>query len=159
MPQPAPTYAGLRSQVFATRPEDVGITPSQALPHVWGALMEFQRPGAVVTLVALVDGTTSLYFSNGGGIIGAGSHPAVAEAARDFVAAAEAAHAQMQPAADFPLPAAGHVRFYALTFTGVRTAERPEEALVSRRDDLWPLFSAGNAVLTQIQLHGEHQSR
>lgn len=91
MPQPAQVSIGLRSQVFATRPEEVGIAPGPLLPHVWGAVMEFQRPGAAVTLVSLADGTTSLYFSNGGGIIGAGGHPPVAKATRDFLAVVDIA--------------------------------------------------------------------
>ncbi len=48
--------------------------------------METGYREAVATLVGVVDGTSSLYFSNGGGFIGAGSHAAVAEANRTFVA-------------------------------------------------------------------------
>jgi hypothetical protein len=36
-------------------------------------LMETGYPEAVATLVAVADGTSSLYFSNGGGFIGVGT--------------------------------------------------------------------------------------
>ena len=47
--------------------EEFGGTPE--MPVVWGVVMETGYPEAVVTLVSLGDRTTSLYFSNGGGII------------------------------------------------------------------------------------------
>ncbi len=144
-------YTGLRSQIFTVRPEGLGIAPSPELPHVWAALMEWWLADFAVTLVCVADGTTSLYLSTGGGVIGAGNHPTVARAARNFLIAAESALAWMQPVADFPLPSPGHVRFYARTFTATYTAERSEEALAGRQDDLWPLFGAGHEVLTQIR--------
>lgn len=151
MPRLHEIYTGLRSQIFAIRPEGVGIMPSSELPHVWAALMEWWLSDVAVTLVCVADGTTSLYFSNGGGVIGAGNHPTVARAAWNFLVAAESTLARMQPVADFPLPSPGHVRFYARAFTATYTAERSEEDLAGRRDDLWPLFGAGHEVLTQIR--------
>ena len=40
-------------------------------PDVWGVLMELGLEQGVATMVAFADGTVSLYFSGGGGIIGA----------------------------------------------------------------------------------------
>jgi hypothetical protein len=44
--------------------------------------METGYVEAVATLVGVADGTASLYFSNGGGFIGAATHANVAEANR-----------------------------------------------------------------------------
>ncbi len=165
MPKPAKVYMGLRSQLFATRPEALGITPSPELPRVWAALMEWWHDDVAVTLVCVADGTTSLYLGTGGGLLGAGQHPAVASAARNFLVATESALAQMQPVrrflllTQFPLPSPGHVRFYALTFGTTYTVERSEEALGRRQDDLWSLFYAGQKVLTQIRLLEEERSK
>lgn len=148
--QPSEVYMGLRSQVFNTRPSDVGITPDRTVSQVWAALMEWRLPDATATLLCLADGTTSLYLSHGGGVIGAGNHPAVAEAARDFLVTAAAARTRMQPASEFPLPSAGHVSFHVLTLTTAYTAERPEKALLGGGDDLSPLFNAGSRVLMEI---------
>jgi hypothetical protein len=65
----ADVYRGLRAQALQLTAAQVG--PADA---VFGVLMETGYPEAVVSLVALSDGTASLYFSNGGGIIGTGGH-------------------------------------------------------------------------------------
>jgi len=70
-------------------PARLGVFPSEALPNVWGVLMETGYSPAVVTLVALADGTTSLCFGSGGGVIGAEKYGAVREATAAFIAAAE----------------------------------------------------------------------
>lgn len=59
------------------------------MPAVWGILMETGYPQGIATLVSLADGTTSLYFSNGDGMIGGGQHANIAQASKAFVAAAE----------------------------------------------------------------------
>ena len=78
-------YAGLRDMVLGINPGDIGINP-KATGEVWGVMMETGHQAAVVSLVAIADGTVSLYFSNGGGIIGLGGHDGPKRAARDFLA-------------------------------------------------------------------------
>src|SRR5579872_1246922 len=63
-------YAGLRMQALSVKPPDVGLPTSTESGAVLGLLMEFWATRATVSLVMLVDGTTSLYFGNGGGILG-----------------------------------------------------------------------------------------
>ena len=67
----ADIYQGLRQQVLTLDPLSLGLDPS-ASNRVWGVLMETGYPEAVASLVVIADGTVSLYFSNGGGIIGVG---------------------------------------------------------------------------------------
>ncbi len=71
---PRETSKTLRDNLLATKPSDVHLAPTEELPHVWATLMEMKISGNVVSLAAVAEGTTSLYFSNGGGIIGAGEH-------------------------------------------------------------------------------------
>lgn len=153
MAQPAEAYTNLRSMVLNTNPKDIGIEQSETIPHVWGVLMEFQVSGTVVTLVSIADGTTSMYFSNGGGIIGAGQHNEVAKVSKEFVALAESFYSQVEPTTEFPLPLPGRVKFYLLTFSGVYTTEKDQDRLVKQKDSFSPLFYAGNEVITQIRLH------
>lgn len=153
MTQFAEIYTNLRSMILNANPKDIGIEPSDAVPNVWGVLMEFRVSGTVVTLVSLADGTTSIYFSSGGGIIGAGEYEEVARASKNLVALAESYYNQVEPTTQFPLPLPGRIRFYLLTFSGVYTVERGEEQLVRQEDRFWPLFHAGNEVITQIRLH------
>lgn len=150
---PAPIYLTMRDGILALAPGKVGLAPSSQTPRAWGVLLEMGFAEAVVTLVALADGTTSLYFSTGGGIIGGGTHTAVAQASQALVAAAEGFLDELAPAAAFPLPGVGRVRFTVLTFSGARTAEAAEKELAAGRQPLAPLYEAGQEVLTQVRQH------
>ena len=79
----------LRGQILHAAPDDLGFFASEEHP-VWGAVMDMAFPGGVATLVSLEDGTTSLYTSTGGGVIGGGgvaqiqaNLPAILAALRD----------------------------------------------------------------------------
>jgi hypothetical protein len=80
----ADAYSGLRNMVLRTKPDSVGVKLKDA-KEVWGVVMETGYPEAVASLVALADGTVSLYFSNGGGIIGLGPHAGPHRAAQSFL--------------------------------------------------------------------------
>jgi hypothetical protein len=59
-------------------------TVGSAIPretNLLGVVVDMPRAGGYASLVALGDGTTSLYTSVGGGVIGAGAHEAVSAAA------------------------------------------------------------------------------
>ena len=154
MPEPAETIRLLREQALLVGPEALGFAASAALPHVWGVIMETGHPEGVVTLVALVDGTTSLYFSNGGGIVGAGEHASVRDAAEMFLDALEAHLAELSPVEETPTPRIGRVRFYARTFEGTLGAEATQDQLAENHP-LSPAFRAGHAVITAIRESSE----
>ncbi len=150
----AEAYRGLRGQVLGLKPGDVGLSPV-ADSRLWGLLMETGYPDSVVTLAALTDGTVSLYFSNGGGIIGLGQHEAPRQAGLALLAAAPGHLPQANATSEFPLPAPGHTRFYFLTFDGAFTADSPEAELGGGASPLSPLFFKAQDVITQARLTQE----
>jgi hypothetical protein len=77
---PADAFRGLRDQVLALVANDLDGALAQV--RMRALLMETGYDKAIVSLVAIADETVSLYVSNGGGIIGAGQHESVREAAR-----------------------------------------------------------------------------
>ncbi len=158
-PAPAPIYAELRKHILTLIPGEVGIVQSEGLANVWGVLMECGFPQAVATLVSLADGTTSLYFGNGGGIIGSGEYTAVARASQALVAHAEDYLNTMSSALSFPLPLLGQVRFYILTFSGIFMAEADERELAGNNHRLSPLFYSAQDVITQIRLQDQRRER
>jgi hypothetical protein len=121
-------YQGLRAQILTLDPA-AGLKPGPEHLVVWGGRMETGCPRGIATLAALADGTTSLYLSTGGGIIGGGSHQAVATATRSFLADLEHHLPQLQPDPDTILPATGQVIIRALAYTGRMSAEAPEDDL------------------------------
>src|SRR5689334_18418012 len=104
MPDPAAVMRQLRDHALRATAEELDLAPTEARPRVWGALMELGYPTGIATLMALAEGTTSLYFSNGGGVIGAGEHGAVREAAEAFLDAVEARLADFPPVETTPRP-------------------------------------------------------
>lgn len=156
---PTEVYAGLRDQILGLDPARAGIGPSADLPTVWGLMMETGYPNGTATLVALADGTTSMYFSSGGGVIGAGEYAQVARATRRLLEVTERYVPDMPPAAgDDALPAAGRVIVRALTYQGERGAEAAEDDLGHRRHVLSPVFHAAHEVITQIRILHEQRS-
>lgn len=148
---PAEVAAGLRQQILRLTPDQLG-DPALADEPVLALLMETGHPGAVATLVAVADGTVSLYFSNGGGYIGAGTNAAVAEAGRRLLETAQGFLPELSGVTDPPLPGKGMTQFVAVTRDGLRAAAAVEKDLGERRHALSPLFFAGHGVITQIRL-------
>jgi hypothetical protein len=148
---PAEVYADLRQQVLHLTPAQLGSVALADAP-ILALLMETGYPEAVATLVAIADGTTSLYFSNGGGVIGAGTHATVAEASRRWLDTGHEFLPQLSAMEEPPLPAEGVTQFVAVTPAGLRGVVAPDEELGEGRHDLSPFFYAGQDVITQIRL-------
>ena len=152
---PDEVYSALRNQALSTNRTDNGISaPSPAAPG-WGILMETGYDVATATLFALIDGTTSLYFSNGGGMLGGQGHEAVRKANAAFINQANRSSQHLKRCETFPLPEAGHTIFYVLTDSGVVTGGAPENDLGYGRHPLSILFHAGHEVISQLRLISE----
>lgn len=156
-PTPAPIYLTLRERALTVDPHEIGLPPVEGGQQTWAVLMDMGWPDATVTLVAVGDGATSLYFSNGGGIIGAGESPAVAEVSQQYVAEAASYLTEMTLTEAYPLPEAGRVRFYVMTYDGAYTADVAEEALRQGQHPLTPLYMMAQAVITQVRLEQERR--
>ena len=149
------TYQGLRQQVLDLDPADVGFAASDELPDVYGVVMETGLGGDVVTLVALLDGTTSLYFSTVGGMIGGGEHPQVAAVSQAALRVAQQHLADLPPSTDTALPDQGRVVMRVLTYGGRRAVEATNRELARGKHPLSPLFYAVDDVITQLRLLDE----
>ena len=152
---PGGVYSGLRDQALSTKRTDVGIS---APPHdapVWGVLMETGYPEAIATLFTLSEGTTSLYLSSGGGVIGGHAHENVRRANAVFIKMANQFSQRMMTCESFPTPEAGQTIFYALTDSGILTGGGLEDDLGNERHPMSPLFHAGHAVITQLHQMSE----
>jgi hypothetical protein len=146
----ADVYQDLRQQVLHLTPDRLGDALADA--PILALLMETGYPEAVATLVGVADGTSSLYFSNGGGIIGAGEHAPVAEANRRWLEAGATFLPELSELTDPPLPGVGMTQFVAVTPHGLRGSVAPEEDLGEGRHGLSPFFYAAQDVITQIRL-------
>ena len=146
---PAGVYDALRKQILELTAEKLKVSTSQP---VLAVVMETGYPEAVATLVAVIDGSASLYFSNGGGIIGAGDNPEPNQAAKKLVAEAAGFLKGCPPTKVFPLPKKANTRFFLVTPKGILTAEAKEDDLGNDQHRLSPLFHVAHELITQIHL-------
>ena len=152
---PAPIYDRLRQAVLKLDPHKAGLVSAAESSRLYGILVETGYPGATVTLVVLNDGTTSLYFSNGGGFIGCGRSPAVQRASQALMHCAGNHLDQMRQIQTCELPETGRVSFHLLAYNGVYAADCDLDALTSGRHPLSELYQAAQAVITQVRLLDE----
>jgi hypothetical protein len=152
---PAPIYLDLRDRVIHTAPGAVGIVPSAEAPNVWGVLFEVALDKGSATIVALADGTTSLYTSGGGGTIGGGEHEHIATMSRKLVQLADAHFEAFPPAETLPLPTEGRSALVLLTYAGPRRVEDGSRTLAQGRGALSRVYMAAQDVLTHLRLEEE----
>lgn len=153
-PSAMQTYLNRRSRALALQPKDLGIT-DRSDNAALAFLMEIGTAGVHnVTLVAVADGSTSLYLSNGEGVFGGGKHEAVREESRDLIVQATGyADHMLIEAGEHPLPAQGRVRFGLVREDGVLVAEASQTALKEDQHPLGALFLAACQLLAKVTEH------
>ena len=156
---PAKAGADLRRLLLEAKPADFHLAPTPELPNVWAAMMEMRVNKARVSIVAVAEGSTSMYFDPGGAVIGGGEHASVRDANRKFLALVEqffAARAFV--ARDAPLDTPnGAVAFAVFTYSGFAVARDTEERLKSKKSPIWPLFFMGHEVIAALREVNEKQ--
>jgi len=155
VPEPAQVYLQLRNRILSLNPTEVGLTPTNAAPHAWGVLMETGYPVGYASLISLADGTTSLYYSTGGGMLGSGEYTPVAEASKALVAQAENHLQYVSRVNVFSLPELGQVKFIILTYACIYAGEAPEKTVAAGKHQLSPLYIKAQATLEQLRLLAE----
>ncbi len=148
---PREVFLGLRGQLLGADPGSLRLAPSAGRAHVWAVLMDLAVRDQHATIVGVADGTTSLYTSTGGGMLGAGRVPAVREATTHLLDLAEQHLDQVPPATEAPLPSLGNVAFVVLTFEGMRRLELPERDAMTIAGAAHDLYVAAQAVVGQMR--------
>jgi hypothetical protein len=148
-------FDDLRGRLIDTDPQSVGLVPTERFRHVWSCLTELEMDGEIASVVSLIDGTTSLYTSRGGGVIGGGDHVQVAEASLALLDVTEASLEILEPTEEVPLPTRNEVRFNVLTFQGRRTSAADQGEAEQPMHPLHALFAAAQNVITELRLIDE----
>lgn len=104
------------------------------------------------TVVSLCDGNASLYTTSTFGVIGGVGHEAVRAAAAQFVRTAEKHFSEAAATNEYPYPSLGRVRFYLVSFDGVKMIETDLDALTGGKDKCADLWNDAQRVLTELRL-------
>ena len=151
----AEIYTDMRGQVLKLNEKDM---PALKAKPVWAVLMETGFPEAAYTLVAAADGAASLYFSNGGGMIGAGEHENVRPVSLKMVKMAEGYLKHMKKVDKFPTAKPGKTTFYVVTPKGIFAYTAKTDDLGEERDKkLSPFFHQGHELIGQMRMAEEKQ--
>ena len=140
----------LRAKLLAMSPTDLKLKPTQHLPRVWVALLDWGLRGASATIAVVADGTVSMYTSAGGGMIGAGQHQQIHMPAARFLKTVEAIVDSLPPATEAPLPREGEAAIVALTYDGMRRG-LVELKLLSPKDPFARAWVAGQDLITALR--------
>ncbi|MGD0834301.1 MAG: hypothetical protein ABSA40_07745 [Candidatus Dormibacteria bacterium] len=148
---PRNVYQSLRSQALAASPSLAGFTSSGTDRVVYGAVMDWAMDRVVVTVLALEDGTGSVYLSTGGAVIGGGFHEPVRQAVRAFILAFEPFVDRMVADHDPQPPPQGCTDLRALTTRGRLVARAPTAEFGEGPHPMSGVFHAGQGVITVIR--------
>jgi len=151
----------LRLQVRSSNSKKLGIRTFTKKHNVWGIVVDMGFPKDTLTLIALSDGTTSVYFlKSGGGMIGGGKHESVRAAAAELILAADEAAGDFSPSTTFPLVKLQHVRFYALAQKGVLASkDLPAQKLEAGSGALKRLYAKAHEVIGKLREIEENKSK
>jgi hypothetical protein len=126
----------LRLQALNLTAEEIGIAVPNTRGGVWGAVADMGFPNGTAIVVALADGSATLYWGDAGGVGGDITPEPLRQAARSAVAAMEACASELRPRGIQDLPRPGHVRLHALTRRGLLSSDELSVRDLSRREDL-----------------------
>lgn len=147
---------GLRQMILNTTAADLELEPDALFPDIWGVVVDYSIGEAIATVVALRDGTASLYTTASFGMVGGERYEAVRQAAFECVKASAEVRLEFADAfeqtSEFAYPEEGEMCFYLLGYEGVEGACVSEEDVYARRHMLTPIFAYAQGVLTQLRL-------
>jgi len=149
--------AKLREMALNTTPEQIKVPRLPGQP--FAAFMETGYPDACVTLSMIGDGTTSFYFSNGGGIIGGGQHESVRNETFAFLKLAASYVKDFEPTSDLTQPPVGVTRFIFKTPEGYFASQEDEDVLLRGSSPIQPLFVQAHRVITKFREAAEARRR
>jgi hypothetical protein len=139
----------MREFWFTVSPEKAGVKPTPEFPVVFGVIMDWPVSSDVIaTVIAVADGTSSVYTTRGPGIMGG---YAAKTAAKAFVHQAENSLQHSVSTFSYPYPSAENVRFYIRTYDEVRVIEEKSSALMLGHSKHTLLFAAANKVMTELR--------
>lgn len=77
-------YQEIRKKAFMLKPEDIRVSLENN-KQVYAAVVDMNVKGNLVTLVCTLDGTVSIYYSNGRCDVGLGKNEKIKQAATSFL--------------------------------------------------------------------------
>ena len=142
----------LREFFFNLDPKSLDLYPTEDLPRVWGFMMEIYLSQTWVDLICIADGTVSIYTGFGGGLIGAGEHLSVRNAARACLKKAEEVLDHFKNFDPSHIQDEETIKFHILTYNGIRSDEANTDNVINNDHYLSELHNYAQNVITEVRL-------
>jgi len=145
-------YIGLRNLMLQGSRAKFSLPATSKPTEPWGVVMDWGVHTGTATVVAMSDGSASVYLSSGGGFIGGKGQDSIRQAAQKAVDIARSVQLPPEPTTDYPLPEQHGVFFYFLTDAGVFALRTSEKDVQSPGHPLRQLGDGMQAVITEYRL-------
>lgn len=156
----AEVMRGLREMMLTTSADKLGIQRSDDFPRTYGALMDWPLgDGNIVSVVGLCDGNASLYTTSTFGVIGGVGHESVRKAAANFVRVADKFYADSVPTTDHAFPNGSRVKFFLVTFDGLRVIEENFDLVANGKSKFSELFNEAQRLVTELRLVADTKAK
>jgi hypothetical protein len=145
-------YLGLRSLALQGSRANFGLGPGSKPTQPYAVVTDWGTADGPTTVIAIADGSASVYPSDGNALIGGGqSHESIRNAALSTIAAADAAQPLMHATTTFPLAPRGQVDFYLVSDAGVFTASASQEDVRRQRGPFAELADSAQSIITEYR--------
>jgi hypothetical protein len=148
---PAEIYSGLRNMILSGSRSKFSLPATSKPTEPWGVVLDLGVQNGTATMVALSDGTASVYLSSGGGFIDGVGQGSIRIAAKNAVRAAADIQPKMRKTQTFSLPETGQAQFLALTDAGIFAVSGSVFELQTGQTPLANLWNALQAVITHYR--------
>ncbi|MBC7555262.1 MAG: hypothetical protein H7257_14930 [Taibaiella sp.] len=144
-------YEALRTMALSVVPGAILANVPEGELFVYSVLMDWHMGDDLITLVAQITGEANLYVKSGGGIIGAGKHVRVSEAAQAFVRLSADFLQFAFPATATALPDKNNLRFFLLTNKGKYVINEEMKNIEAKTSNIFPLFERASNVIAEMR--------
>lgn len=142
----------LRELAFKTNITDLQSVQPIGDYGIFGAIMEMGHAQGFASVSSFITGDASIYFSNGGGMLGGINHQVVKNAALNFIQSSLNFITIFNKTKIHPFPKLDQTNFYILTKDGIYYTQAITNDLGNKRSELSPLFFAGQDVITAYRM-------
>ena len=149
---PADVMRELRLSALTKKATEYGIRPSLDNDTVYCVVVDWPVDDQIVSVVSLCDGNASLYTTSTFGIIGGFAHERVRAAAIRLVEAGNALRRNATPTTDYSYPKPNKIRFYMVTYGGVRVIDADRASVEGGSDKTSELFARAQTSLPNYAL-------
>ena len=137
---------------FNATAEQTQLAKTTDPDKVYGVITDWDLGEGLATLVTFETGEASMYYSNGGGIIGGVGHDNVKKSVTMFISLAQSYLDKTIKTDTTMLPDKDCVKFYLLTPKGKFVAQESIKNIENESSKWLPFFEEGNKVISELRI-------